>query len=70
MLWIPSVLLRIHSFLFSILFSGILETGEVRTPDSLGSEFPGTRFRECYINKVSWDMIKLTFMDRADQYPG
>jgi hypothetical protein len=50
------VLLRAHSFLFSILCSGIVGTGEVRPEDMLRSEFSGTHFGDCYVITVLWDV--------------
>jgi len=45
----PFVLLRVHSFLFTILCSGIVWTGEVRQADMLVSEFSGSQRGECYV---------------------
>jgi hypothetical protein len=40
----PCAATRPFLLLFSILCSGIVGTGEVRTADTLGSEFSGTHF--------------------------
>jgi len=41
---LPFVLLRVHSFLFSNLGSGVVDSGEVRPEDMLGSEVSDTHF--------------------------
>jgi hypothetical protein len=46
---LPFVLLRFHSFLFSILCTGIVGTGEVRPADMLPSELSGTHVGEYYV---------------------
>jgi len=42
------VLLGVHSFLFSVLCSGILGTGVAHLADMIGFEISGTHFVECY----------------------
>ena len=46
------VLLRFHSFLFSILCCAILGTGDVRPADMLFYEVLRTHFGECYVVSV------------------
>jgi hypothetical protein len=50
------MLLRVHYFLFSTLYSGTVGTGEVRPADILGYEVSGNHFVECYVNTVLWDV--------------
>jgi hypothetical protein len=52
---LPSELQRLHSFLFSLLCEGTVDTGEVRPADMLGSEFSGNRFGEFCVITVWWD---------------
>jgi len=51
---LPFVLLHIHSFLFSILCSGIVGTGVVQAVDMLGFGVSGTHFGKYYVIKVFW----------------
>jgi hypothetical protein len=64
------VLLRDNSFFFGILYNGIVDSGEVRTADMLGSEFSGTDCAECYVNVVLWDVTLHRFVGRAEQRSG
>jgi hypothetical protein len=50
------VLLRVHSFLFRIVYSVCVGPGEVRPEDMLRSEFSGIHSGYCYIIKVLWDV--------------
>ena len=50
------MLLRVHFFLFIILCSGIVGTGEVRPADMLRSVISSTHFGEYYVITVLWDV--------------
>jgi len=45
-------LLHVHFFLFLILRSGIVGTGEVRPAEMVVSEFSESHFGECYVISV------------------
>jgi hypothetical protein len=53
------VLLHAHSFMFSVLFTGIVGSDEVRPKDMLGSGFSGTHSRESHVIRVLWDVTQL-----------
>ena len=50
------MLLHVHSFLFSTLCSGIVDTGEVRPTDVLDSEVSGIDCGKCYVITVLRDV--------------
>jgi len=50
------MLLRVHSFVFSIYVA-----------DMLRSEVSGTNFGECYVITVLWDVKQLTTVGMAEQ---
>jgi hypothetical protein len=56
MQWFVYVLLHVHHFLFSNLFSGIVGSGELRPADMFRSEDSGTHFAEGYVNTGLWDV--------------
>jgi len=51
---LPYALLHFHSFLFSILCSGIVGTGLVQPEGMLGFQVSGIHFEECYVIRVLW----------------
>ena len=50
------VLLRVHSFVFTIWFSVIFGTGAVPTNEMLNSDVSGTHFGECYLIRQLWNV--------------
>jgi hypothetical protein len=50
------VQLGVHSFLFSIMCSGIMGIGVARPADMLDFEISGAHFGECYVITVLWDV--------------
>jgi hypothetical protein len=47
---------KCYFFLFRIMCSGIVGTGDVRTTVTLVSEVSGTHFGECYVITLLWDV--------------
>jgi len=56
MQWLFYVLLRVHFFLFSKLYSSSLGNGELQPADTLDCEVSGTHFEEYYVITVLWDV--------------
>jgi len=50
------MLLHVNHFMFSVLYSGVVGTGGVRTAVMLVSEFSGTHCGECHVITVLCDV--------------
>ena len=67
-MWLLFALICVHSFLFTILFCFIFDTGVLRTADMLDSEVSGTHFGEYSVITVVCDVTWLTLVDRQTSF--